>query len=100
MPEQGDWKVADDFVIILDEYLEEKTDGAHTTDIDIRRLLLCQYALKQSPYNFDISLRILNIASKMNLSDWFIRTYKELGLKGIQLESMGYTYLKFSIESS
>lgn len=46
MPEQGDWKVADDFVIILDEYLEEKTEGAHTNDIDIRRLLLCQYALK------------------------------------------------------
>jgi len=41
MPEQGDWKVADDFVIILDEYLEEKWAQARTTDIEIKRLLVC-----------------------------------------------------------
>lgn len=35
----------------------------------------------------------------MNLIGLYAKTHKELGMKGIQLESMGFTYLVPSIES-
>ena len=49
-PEKGERKIADDFVLILDELLEGKQRQA----VDLVRIGVLEHALAASPYNFDI----------------------------------------------
>ena len=58
-PEKGERKIADDFILIYDELLqeivdEEPRDQASISQVDIMRIGVLEYALNQSPYNFDI----------------------------------------------
>ena len=48
-PEKGERKIADDFVLILDEVLQGRGQGA-----DLLRIGVLEYALAASPYNFDM----------------------------------------------
>ena len=49
MPEKGERKIADDFVLILDELLQGKGQAT-----DLFRIGVLEHALSASPYNFDI----------------------------------------------
>lgn len=57
-PEKGERKIADDFLLILDEVLAEHVlksqDKEETSKIDIFRIGMLEHALSASPYNFDI----------------------------------------------
>lgn len=53
-PEKGERKIADDFVVLINEMSIEK---GNLTDADRFQLIsLNEYALKLSPYNFDIQM--------------------------------------------
>ena len=58
-PEKGERKMADDYVLIIDEVLaeeadkESRTDG-HLSTTDLYRIGLLEYAMSLSPDNFDI----------------------------------------------
>ena len=72
-PEMGERKIADDFVLILDEVLEEVASSEGRTDanisqIDLFRIGVLEHALSLSPYNFDISMALLRIADSHGLS--------------------------------
>ena len=59
-PEKGERKFADDFVLILDELLDEASSGEARNDasqiskIDLFRIGVLEHAISASPYNFDI----------------------------------------------
>jgi hypothetical protein len=52
-PEKGERKLADDWVLIINEVLEK--DSKCTADsITLYRISILEYGLERSPYNFDI----------------------------------------------
>ena len=58
-PEKGERKIADDFILLFDEVLKEEVqkearDVGYVSEVDLLRIGVLEYALKQSPYNFDI----------------------------------------------
>jgi len=58
-PEKGERKIADDFVLILDEVLQEVASAEGRTEatvsqVDLFRMGVLEHALSLSPYNFDI----------------------------------------------
>lgn len=58
-PEKGERKIADDFVLILSEVIEdavakENRNEPACSQLDIFRMGILEYALSASPYNFDI----------------------------------------------
>ena len=59
-PEKGERKIADDFILVLDEILAEtsqkepRDDSGALSKVDLFRVGLLEYALQLSPYNFDI----------------------------------------------
>jgi len=58
-PEKGERKIADDFILLFDEVLQEvsQQESRHSalcSQIDLYRTSVLEYALSQSPYNFDI----------------------------------------------
>ena len=104
-PEKGERKIADDFVLLLDEVLQEASAAAKLTfeqpvisSIDVLRIGILEYALSLSPYNFDIQLALATIYDSHGLSVQYKQAIENLGLKGIQRESMGYLQLRHSIE--
>ena len=57
-PEKGERKMADDFVLIINEALDEEADkesriDGHTSKNDLYRIGLLEFALNLSPDNFD-----------------------------------------------
>ena len=59
-PEKGERKIADDFVLLLEEVLQEASaneksnTSSKVNQIDVFRVGVLEYALSLSPYNFDI----------------------------------------------
>jgi len=51
-PEKGERKAADDYVLMINEVLDE--DDSQVTPNVIYRIALMEYAMELSPYNFDI----------------------------------------------
>ena len=52
-PEKGERKLADDWVILINEILESHFKGS-VDSIVLYRISVLEYGLEQSPYNFDI----------------------------------------------
>lgn len=91
-PEKGERKLADDLVILINEILEQGSQ-----EIDqwvLYRIGLLEYALEKSPYNFDINLQLVKIYDRYGLSPSFQQAFSNLGIKGVQLESMGHVQLR------
>ena len=59
---------------------------------------LLEYALRISPYNFDIQMALVRIYDRMGLSTSFAAAHKELDLKGVLLDSLGYLQFRHSVE--
>ena len=51
---------------------------------------LNEHALHLSPYNFDINMHTLKLYDKLGMSVSYQSAHQDLGLKGVQLESLGY----------
>lgn len=96
-PEKGERKMADDYVILINEILEpyfhKKIDS-----IVLYRIGLLEYALGISPYNFDIQMQLVKLYDQLGLSFSFKEAYANLGCKGIQLESLGFFYYRHAID--
>lgn len=62
-PEKGERKLADDFVILINEQL----DKASVTDC-LYLVALNEHALSLSPYNFDIKMWNLKLFDRLGMS--------------------------------
>ena len=65
-PEKGERKAADDYVLMINELLDE--DDSQVTPNVIYRIALMEYAIELSPYNFDIQLALSLLYDKVGLS--------------------------------
>lgn len=62
------------------------------------RIGVLEYALNLSPYNFDIQLALVRIYDSHGLSLQFRDALQNMGIKGVQQESMGFFQLRHSLE--
>ncbi|CDW74130.1 UNKNOWN [Stylonychia lemnae] len=97
-PEKGERKLADDQVIIMNEVLGVAQSKDSIDALVLYRIAILEYALEISPYNFDISLALLKIYDTYGLSTSFNQIFQSLGVKGVQLESLGFLALRHSID--
>ena len=102
-PEKGERKMADDFVLLINEALEDLNDEAdrkkgQISEQDLFRIGLLEYALSLSPDNFDIQMSLLKIYDSLGISLLFKQAHESLNMKGVQLESLGYLNLRHSLE--
>ena len=102
-PEKGERKIADDFLLILDEVLAEAAatenrQDASTSQLDLFRVGLLEHALSLSPYNFDIQMALVKLYDSQGQCIQFKSALDGLGIKGVQQESMGFLQLRNSIE--
>ena len=51
-PEKGERKLADDYILMINELLDEDSDQVNTNAL--YRIALMEFAMELSPYNFDI----------------------------------------------
>ena len=65
-PEKGERKAADDYVLMINELLEQ-SDSSLTPNV-LYRMALLESALEVSPYNFDIQLALTLLYDKTGLS--------------------------------
>lgn len=65
-PEKGERKAGDDYVLMINELLDE--DDSQVTQNVIYRIALMEYAIELSPYNFDIQLALSLLYDKVGLS--------------------------------
>lgn len=80
---------------MINELLDK--DDAEVTPNVIYRMALMESALEVTPYNFDIQLALALLYDKVGLSVSFQQAHANLGLKGVQLESMGFLHLRHSV---
>ena len=71
-PEKGERKIADDFILLFDEILEslvqqENRGDSSISQLDLFRIAVLEYALTQSPYNFDIQMDLVRIFDSQGL---------------------------------
>ena len=66
--------------------------------MDLLRIGVLEHALAASPYNFDIQLALARIYDAHGLSIQYKQALEDLGIKGVQQESMGFLQLRHSIE--
>ena len=88
-PEKGERKLADDFIVLLNEQCCSK-DGDDDLATCLYLTSLNEYAMKLSPYNFDINMAQVQLYDKLGMSLSYQSAHQELDLKGVQLESLGY----------
>ncbi len=59
---------------------------------------LLEYSIELSPSNFDFQLCLASIYDSLGASFSFGRCVQLLGLKGVQLESMGHLLVRHAVE--
>ena len=87
-PEKGERKMADDFVLLINEALEDLNDEAdrkkgQISEQDLFRIGLLEYALSLSPDNFDIQMSLLKIYDSLGISLLFKQAHESLNMKGV-----------------
>ena len=92
-PEKGERKIADDWIILINEQSPRDT---------FQQLLylasLNETALQLSPDNFDIQMWQVKIYDQLGMSISFLSAYYEINLKSVQLESLGYLQFRHSLQ--
>ena len=107
-PEKGERKLADEQVLliadIIDNYIdneEEEKEGEQDIDgkrkLDFFKVCLLEMAYETSCYNFDIQLALLKSFDRLGWSASFSESFENLGIKGVQLESLGYLAVRHAI---
>ena len=87
-PEKGERKMADDLVVLIYERDQSM----------LYRIGLMEFAVGRSPYNFDLQLGLGSIYHQLGLGSSFSQVIKALGMKGVQLESMGYLLFRHVVD--
>ena len=95
-PEKGERKLADDFVVLINEICAENKDITDSWRVQL--VSLNEYALHLSPYNFDIQMAQANLFDGLGMSVSFAQSLAELNLKGVQCESLGYLHVKHTLK--
>ena len=80
--------MADDFVLLINEALEDLNDEAdrkkgQISEQDLFRIGLLEYALSLSPDNFDIQMSLLKIYDSLGISLLFKQAHESLNMKGV-----------------
>ena len=91
-PEKGERKLADDYIVLINEIFIER--GSLNEADRLQLISLNEYALKLSPYNFDIQMSQATHYDAIGMSVSFGQTLQELNLKGVQMESLGYLHVR------
>jgi len=71
-----------------------------TTEECLYLVSLNQLALQLSPYNFDIVMWQCKLYDQLHMSVSFVQAHQDLGLKGVQLESLGYLQLRHTLHNA
>ena len=91
--------MADDLVLLINEVLKPFSQiEAHHSWVLLFRIGLLEFSLEQSPYNFDIQLQLMRIYDDLGCSGSFNSSIQYFGLKGVQLESMGYLVMRHCLD--
>lgn len=95
--------MADEQVLLIADIVEAYIQGAgkefkeYAMHLDLFKVCLMEIAYEFSNYNFDIQLQILKSFDRLGLSASYSEAYESLGIKGVQLESLGYLLARNSI---
>lgn len=95
-PEKGERKLADDFIILINESFGDLESLSESQQVQL--ISLNEYALRLSPYNFDIQMFQANLFDSLGMSVSFSQALTELNLKGVQLESLGYLHVRHTLK--
>jgi hypothetical protein len=79
-PEKGERKIADDYVLMINELFEEDLEFNSNA---LYRIALLEYAFELSQYNFDIQLQLTLLYDKHGCSISFQQSLESLNLKGV-----------------
>jgi hypothetical protein len=96
-PEKGERRISDDYIILIEEIFQEWVVDDSTgipNGVKLFRICLLEYSLTQSEFNFDISLQLNKLYQSLNLNISFVEKLNYLGLKGIQMEALGYIAMR------
>lgn len=88
-PEKGERLDSDEYVLLIN-HVYQSSNFKFSEKIRNSILLLNQYAHFKSPYNYDISLLLLNTYLSQGLYLKSIQTFKYLNLKGPQHETLSF----------
>ena len=99
-PEKGDRKMADEMVLliadVIDSYLTKGTaqgdpvDKGEKLKLHLFKSCLLELAYEHSNYNFDMQISLMKSYDQLGLSVSYAEAFETLGIKGVQLETLGY----------
>lgn len=95
--EKGERILGDDIIVLINEYFFEYFNN-NNSDKELVKLAYSIYTInsistERSPYNYDISLFYVRIASLLNLPAKVLEILKFMNLKGPQFETVSYIAL-------
>lgn len=92
-PEKGERKIADDFIVLANEQAEYSGVSDMLYMVSVNEL-----ALQLSPYNFDIAMHQALLYDRLGMSVSFVATHIDLGIKSVQMESLGFLQLRHTLK--
>ena len=106
-PAKGERKMADEMVLlvatIIENYIGDLAKQANKDTLDERvkldvfKICLLELAYESSGYNFDMQLSLMRSFERLGASSSFNESYSELGIKGVQLETLGFLWVRFAM---
>lgn len=60
-PEKGERKIADEFILLINEILDERENSQGVDHWTLYRIGMLEYGLERSPYNFDIQYALVRL---------------------------------------
>ena len=93
--EKGERNIADDLIILANEYYYETYNNENKdTNLAFVLLFINSFSHLQSPYNYDISYYLLQTNAHLNLNNNTLDILKYMNLKGPQFETVSYIAFK------
>ena len=93
--EKGERNIADDLIILANEYYYETYNNENKdTNLAFVLLFINSFSHLQSPYNYDISYYLLQTNAHLNLNNDTLDILKYMNLKGPQFETVSYIAFK------
>jgi len=102
-PEKGERKMADEVVLLIADILDSVINSAVSSDkekvhLHLFKICLLELAYEHSNYNFDLQVSLMKSFDALGLSVSFSESYESLGIKGVQLETLGYLWVSHSMK--
>mmetsp|Transcript_8641 Transcript_8641/g.14628 ORF Transcript_8641/g.14628 Transcript_8641/m.14628 type:complete len:524 (+) Transcript_8641:690-2261(+) len=103
-PEKGERKFADEQALLIAEVVDMFILGSKgdlkqedVSQLELFKICLLELAFEQSNYNFDIQLALMKSFERVGACTSYSESYDNLGIKGVQLESLGFLSLRHSL---